>query len=94
MRSVWSPDAKTCILVNLDSTKPPVITALITDVALLLIMLSGVFRLRLQSGGFDLGYLLWKQVRRFFLATPEYTNVLIVRASFGSCSPRSPMFLH
>jgi len=36
---------------------------LVTDIALLLIMLGGLFRLRLQGGGaFGLSQLLWKQV--------------------------------
>jgi hypothetical protein len=36
---------------------------LVTDIALLLIMLGGLFRMRLRGGGvFGLSQLLWKQV--------------------------------
>ena len=43
---------------------------LVTDIALLLIMLGGLFRLRRACGGaFGLTQLMWKQVwRRFSLA--------------------------
>jgi len=62
IRSTWSPEATTCALLNLKSTKPAVIGSLITDVLLLFIMLVGVFRLRLKTvGTFDLGHILWKQ---------------------------------
>lgn len=61
IRSTWSPEAKACVPLNLESTKPAVISSLITDVVLLLIMLSGVLRLRLEAGVFDFGHILWKQ---------------------------------
>ena len=49
---------------NFEATKPNVVTALITDVVLLLIMLIGLIRSRLRGGGvFALGRMLWKQVR-------------------------------
>lgn len=41
-------------------------------------MIGGVLRLRCEAAGsFDLGHILWKQVRRwqFFLASPKSTNV-------------------
>jgi hypothetical protein len=51
------------VLRNTESTKLNTIATLITDVILLLIMLSGLFRMRLNGGGkFGLGQLLWKQV--------------------------------
>jgi len=62
IRSTWSPEANSCARLNLESTKPALIGSLITDVVLLLIMLSGVLRLRLEAvGAFDLGHILWKQ---------------------------------
>jgi hypothetical protein len=48
---------------NAEASKPNIISTFATDVALLLIMLAGLFRLRRRSGGwFGLGRLLWKQV--------------------------------
>lgn len=55
----------------MEATKPTVFASLITDVVLLLIMLVGLLRMRLdRSGSFALGRILWKQVRssQFFLA--------------------------
>jgi hypothetical protein len=58
------PEANTCALLNLESTKPTVIGSLVTDVVLLLIMLVGLFRMRLETGGaFGLARILWKQVQ-------------------------------
>jgi hypothetical protein len=55
---------QTCILGNFDSTKPAIIGSLVSDIALLLIMLIGLLRLRREAGGaFALGRTLWKQVR-------------------------------
>lgn len=46
------------------------IAMLATDLILFFIMLSGLLRLRHESGGvLDLGRLLWKQVRLFFFRT-------------------------
>jgi hypothetical protein len=51
----------------LNSTKPTVIGSLVTDIVLLIIMFVGLLDLRLQAGGtFNLGRMLWKQVRRQF----------------------------
>ena len=51
-------------MLNFEVTKPNVVASLITDVALLLVMLIGLFRLRLgASGAFALGRMLWNQVR-------------------------------
>ena len=51
-------------MINFDSTKFTVVTALITDVLLLLIMLIGLLRTRLKAGGaLSLGRILWKQVQ-------------------------------
>ena len=49
---------------NFDKTKFAVVTSLITDILLLLIMLIGLLRMRIEGGGtFSLGRILWKQVR-------------------------------
>jgi hypothetical protein len=64
MRATWSPEANSCILVNFDSTLPTIIVSFVSDIGLLLIMLIGLLRLRLKTGGaFVLGRFLWKQVR-------------------------------
>jgi hypothetical protein len=48
---------------NAETSKPTIISTFATDVALLLIMLAGILRLRRRGGGwFDLGRLIWKQV--------------------------------
>ena len=50
-------------MVRIDGIRLGTIVALVTDVALLLIMLFGVFRLRRDGGGMmALGQLLWNQV--------------------------------
>ena len=45
------------------SNKFNIIVSLASDVALLLIMLVGLLRLRLEIGKFGLGRVLWNQVR-------------------------------
>ena len=51
-------------MVNFDSNKITVVASLVTDVALLLIMLIGLLRLRLTAGGaLSLGRILWNQVQ-------------------------------
>jgi hypothetical protein len=58
------PIYDSCAIVNIQSNKPTFISIFATDFALLLIMLVGLFRLRSPGGGwFDLGRLLWTQVR-------------------------------
>lgn len=59
------------MVLNVESNQPTMIVMLITDVVLLLTMFVGLLRLRRRGGGtFELGRLLWKQVRwwRFPLA--------------------------
>ncbi|KAF8487381.1 hypothetical protein DFH94DRAFT_24739 [Russula ochroleuca] len=61
-RSTWSPETLTCVLGNIDSTKPAFISSLFSDIGLLLIMLTGLLRLHFEAGGsFALGRTLWKQ---------------------------------
>jgi hypothetical protein len=74
---MWSPEAKTCIVPNFNTTEPAVIGSLVTDLALLLIMLLGLLRVSLEAGGvFGMARFLWKQVRwcQFLLAV---TNSLM-----------------
>jgi hypothetical protein len=47
---------------NIESTKPNIVGSLFSDIALLLIMLIGLYPLR-GAGAFALGRTLWKQVR-------------------------------
>ncbi|KAI0281966.1 hypothetical protein BGY98DRAFT_1094577 [Russula aff. rugulosa BPL654] len=62
LRSVWSPLADTCALLNLEITKASVFGSLTTDILLLLIMLVGLFKQDLVRGNaFGLGRTLWKQ---------------------------------
>jgi len=71
VRSSWSPALDTCILFNVQIIKLNFISTLITDIVLLLVMLIGLLRLRLEGGGMlSLGRILWKQgVVWLFLAT-------------------------
>ncbi|KAF8496192.1 hypothetical protein F5888DRAFT_1890194 [Russula emetica] len=85
IRSTWSPEANSCARLNLESTKPALIGSLITDVVLLLIMLSGVLRLRLEAvGAFDLGHILWKQgLNWLLLATVAEVPPLFLQSIKG-----------
>jgi hypothetical protein len=52
-------------MANLDGAKYAVMGSLFADIALLLIMLIGLLRLRREEGGaFPMGRTLWNQVRR------------------------------
>ena len=64
-------------MTNFDSTKYSSISSLSSDLALLIIMLIGLLRLRCEGGGvFALGRTLWKQVQwRQFSGTPKFTNM-------------------
>jgi len=65
IRSRWTPEATGCLLVsgNAQSAKANLISTLITDTALLVIMLTGLLRLGFhERGAFGVGRLLWKQV--------------------------------
>ncbi|KAF8491210.1 hypothetical protein F5888DRAFT_1075666 [Russula emetica] len=62
MRFSWDPILQECIVLNTEKNKFSVISALISDIVLLLIVLIGLLRLLHDSGGtFALGRLLWKQ---------------------------------
>jgi len=63
LRFVWLP-TETCVLHSIESFELTLIATLITDIALLLIVLVGLLRLRCPGGcSFALGRLLWNQVR-------------------------------
>jgi hypothetical protein len=49
-------------VLNTEDNKPNIIVTLVADIVLLLVVLIGLFRLLHDSGSFDLGRLLWKQV--------------------------------
>jgi hypothetical protein len=64
----------------LETTKLTVVCSLVSDIALLIIMLVGLLRMRLETGrAFGVGSILWKQVRwwpfSFDYHTPKFTNV-------------------
>jgi hypothetical protein len=67
---VWSDESSSCVIINMQSNKINIIAQLTSDVILLLIMVAGLLRLRLEIGDFGLGRILWNQVRwwRFLLA--------------------------
>jgi hypothetical protein len=67
---VWSDESNSCVLTDPRSFKINLIAEIASDVVLLLIMLVGLLRLRLEIREFGLGRILWNQVRwwRFLLA--------------------------
>ena len=86
--------AKQCILTNVETSRPSIISLLVSDFLLLLIMLAGLLRLRRKGGGtFRLGRFLWRQVRAAVLAGSDVVDLLMYftfeRASSGSLSPSS-----
>ena len=64
-------------MLNFEVTKPNVVASLITNVALLLIMLIGLFRLRLVTSGGALGRTLWNQVRWLYFSLDILPNLLM-----------------
>jgi len=68
VRSVWEPVAKSCVFTNIGLCKMAMVSTLVTDTALLLIMLAGLVHLRRRGrGSHDLWHLLWKQVGHYRL---------------------------
>jgi hypothetical protein len=64
IRGEGGPHSVACGLPAIRKNKSAIIAMLVADIALLLIMLIGLLRIRHSGGGrFDLGRLLWKQVR-------------------------------
>ena len=85
LRAVWIRAVRTCASLNLEESIPNFIAIPVTDIALLLIMLVGLFRLH-HGGRFGLARVLRRQVRYQFLLV----MVLLIcfpfgRVSFGSC---------
>jgi hypothetical protein len=64
IRSAWVPDRISCVILNAESNKLTIIVMFVTDAVLLMTMFVGLLRLRRRGGSkFELGRLLWKQVR-------------------------------
>jgi len=62
LRSVWVPAQQSCAPESTKIIQLNLIAMLVTDIALLLIMLIGLLRLRVDGGGaFGLAQLLWRQ---------------------------------
>jgi hypothetical protein len=72
LRATWSDEKRTCVLLNAETSKSNIISSLVTDIALLLIMLMGLLRSRIGSAGgaYGVGRVLRNQVRwwQFLLA--------------------------
>jgi hypothetical protein len=63
IHAAWVPAARTCENSDIRFFRGLSVSALATDVTLLLIMLAGLLRLRHRDRTFiDLAYTLWKQV--------------------------------
>jgi len=81
IRSSSNPALDTCLLLNAQAIKLNFISTLITDIVLLLVMLIGLLRLRLDGGGMlSLGRILWKQgvVWLFFATVAEVPPVVFL----------------
>jgi hypothetical protein len=67
-------------VLNTDSSRRNIFSNLVTDIVLLLIMLLGLFRLRLHGGVFGLGRLLLRQVRfwQFALIFYEVAHIFLM----------------
>ena len=78
-----------CVVTNLKTNQPSLISMFTTDFLLLILMLAGLFRLRRRGGGtFELGRLLWRQVRAVVLVGYDVVDQLMrfifQRVSSGS----------
>jgi len=81
IRSSWNPALDTCLLRNVQTIKLSFISTLITDIVLLLVMLIGLLRLRLDGGGMlSMGRVLWTQgvVWLFFATVAEVPPVVFL----------------
>jgi len=81
VRTEWVAALSSCSLPNAEKNKAGIIAVLATDLILFFIMLSGLLRLRRQSGGvLDLGRLLWRQgvIWLLFATVAELTPVVFV----------------
>jgi hypothetical protein len=78
------PETNTCVILNFDKTKLGVVSSLVTDLALLLIMLFGLLRMRIEAGGaFVLGRVLWNQVR-WWQFSPAVIILKFIDVNFDS----------
>lgn len=89
IRADWDSEQSVCVILNIESNQITVIIILVTDIILLSTMLVGLLRLRRGGGGkFELGRLLWKQVKWWRLLLTVVLlickHIFIVRALFGS----------
>lgn len=76
IRADWDSEQSVCVILNIESNQITVIIILVTDIILLSTMLVGLLRLRRGGGGkFELGRLLWKQVKCW---QPLLTVVLLI----------------
>ncbi|KAH9954863.1 hypothetical protein BC827DRAFT_1272185 [Russula dissimulans] len=82
LQGVWSPLTSTCLVPNTTASELNIIVSLITDTLLLIIMLIGLFRWRLEEGNTSsFGRLLWTQgIIWLFLATIAYVPPVVVIA--------------
>jgi hypothetical protein len=83
-----------CLVTNIETSQPSLISLFVTDCLLLLFMLAGLLRLRRRGGGaYELGRLLWRQVRAPVLASCDVVDLLMHfmfgRDSSGSLLPPS-----
>jgi hypothetical protein len=84
LRSTWLVGFDTCTLPDVERAKHAAIMAFVVDLVMALTMFFGLLRSRGRAGGmFDLGRLLWKQVRGSDCSggcgTFQYPNIFSIR---------------
>ena len=80
LRATWSVEKDTCILLNAETSKPNIISSLVTDIVLLLIMLKGLLRSRIGGGSaYGVGRILRNQVRWWQLLLAVILPYLLMR---------------
>lgn len=90
---------ESCAVPNFDSTQLSVLAILFTDIVLLLIMLTGLLRMRFRgAGSLNLARFLWNQVRWWpFSLTATLSNppmgISVHRVSSGFLLPQLPRSL-
>jgi len=82
LHGAWSPLTTTCLVPNTTASELNIVVSLITDSLLLIIMLIGLYRWRLEEGSTgSFGRLLWTQgIIWLFLATIAYVPPVVVIA--------------
>jgi len=80
VRAIWNPVARNCLVTNVETAQPSLISLFVTDLLLVLIMLAGLLRLRRGSGGARLWRLLWRQglIWLFIATVTEFLQVLFL----------------